>query len=59
MQSLRWDPTMNEELREQLRKRLEVAKRLRHENPKLCIEILVDVVDEMLKPKELEKRGER
>lgn len=48
MQSI-LDPTMNEELRGQLRKRLEVARRLRYENPRLCMEILVDVISELLK----------
>ena len=52
MQSLLWDPTMNEELRGQLRKRLEVAKRLRYQDPKMAVEIIADVLDEMLKGKD-------
>jgi hypothetical protein len=52
MQSLLWDPTMNDELRGQLRKRLEVAKRLRYQDPKMAVEIIADVLDEMLKNKD-------
>jgi hypothetical protein len=40
---------MDEELRAQLRKRVEVARRLRFENPKLSVEILCDIVSEMLR----------
>jgi hypothetical protein len=31
---------------------LEVTRRLRYENPRLCMEILVDVLDETLKGRE-------
>jgi hypothetical protein len=47
------DSTMNEELRSQLRKRLEVARH--YEDPRLCTEVLVDVLDEMLKGEDSEQ----
>lgn len=43
---------MNEELRGQLRKRLEVARRLRFQNPVMAMEIITDILSEMLKGKD-------
>lgn len=48
---------MSDEWRYDARKRLEYARRLRYTDPKLCMEVLIDVLDELLRHKGTPETG--